>query len=70
MSKSEHIQGSAHLQNQNYLLSSRKPKRVNMKNDHKNPNDSHNYDDEITLYQGISKMKHIMTFNTRATHTQ
>ena len=39
------------------LLGFRKPKRViqNKNNGHKNPNDSHDYHDEIELYQGISK---------------
>ena len=27
----------------------------NKKNDHKNPNNSHTYHDELELYQGISK---------------
>ena len=39
------------------LLTFRKPKFVfqNKNNAHENPNNSHNYHDEIELYQGISK---------------
>ena len=41
-------------------------------NDHKNPNDSHNYHDEnhdeIEFDQ--RKQEHPMTLNTRTTHTQ
>ena len=39
------------------LLSYRKPKRVvqNEKNCHENPNNNHNYHNEIDIYQGNSK---------------
>ena len=35
------------------------------KNAHTDLNNSHNYHDEIKLYQGISKKEHKMTLNTR-----
>ena len=44
-----------------------------VKNGHKDPNDTHIYHDEnrdeIEFYQGISKKDHIMTLNTRISHS-
>ena len=47
MSWGGNIQGVAHLQNQNYLVTESLNLVVqNEKNGHKNPNNSHNYHDE------------------------
>ena len=55
MSRVGNIQGKAHLQNQNYLVT----KSLNEKYGHKNPNNSHNYHDEnhdeMEFFQGNSK---------------
>ena len=45
-------------------------KRMYKMNGNKNPNNSHNYYDEIDLYQGISKRNtYIMTLDTKTSHT-
>ena len=49
------IQGGAHLQNQNYFFSESINMLLKIENGHKNLNNSHNYHDEMELYQGINK---------------
>ena len=53
-----YIQGVAHLQNQNYLVTENLKCSSKVKNGHKHPIDSHNYHDEnqddIESYQGNS----------------
>ena len=68
------MQGVAHLQNQNYLVTeSLNMWYKNEKDGHENPHDSYNHHDDFMMkYVSIKEIvkEHLMTFNTRTALTQ